>query len=35
VAYLEQLEQVVRDAMPKAARRTAKVPDLPKGWVPA
>ena len=35
LAYLEQLEQVVRDAMPKAARRASKVPDLPKGWVPA
>lgn len=32
VAYLEQLEQVIRDAMPKAARRAERVPDLGKGW---
>ena len=35
LAYLEQLEQVIRDAMPKAAKRGARVPDLPKGWQPA
>src|SRR5262245_9282938 len=35
VAYLEELEHVIRDAMPKAARRTSRAPDLPKGWVPA
>ena len=35
LAYLEQLEQVIRDAMPKAAKRGARVPDLPKGWLPA
>ena len=35
LAYLEQLEQVIRDAMPKAAKRAARVPDLPKGWQPA
>jgi DNA-binding transcriptional ArsR family regulator len=35
VAYLEQLEQVIRDAMPKAARRAERLPDLPKGWQPA
>ena len=29
LAYLEQLEQVIRDAMPKAARRHERVPDLP------
>lgn len=34
VAYLEELEQVIRDAMPKAAKR-AGVPDLPAGWQPA
>ncbi|MBA3404705.1 MAG: transcriptional regulator [Gemmatimonadaceae bacterium] len=32
VAYLEQLEQVIRDAMPKAAKRAERVPDLGKGW---
>lgn len=35
LAYLEELEQVLRDAMPKAARRAARLPDLPKGWQPA
>jgi DNA-binding transcriptional ArsR family regulator len=35
VAYLEELEQVIRDAMPKASKRTARIPDLPKGWQPA
>jgi DNA-binding transcriptional ArsR family regulator len=35
LAYLEELEHVVRDAMPKAARRTDRVPDLPPGWQPA
>jgi DNA-binding transcriptional ArsR family regulator len=35
VAYLEELEHVIRDAMPKAAKRTSRVPDLPKGWLPA
>jgi DNA-binding transcriptional ArsR family regulator len=35
VAYLEELEQVIRDAMPKAAKRAARLPDLPKGWQPA
>ena len=35
LAYLEQLEQVIRDAMPKASRRTERLPDLPKGWQPA
>jgi DNA-binding MarR family transcriptional regulator len=33
-AYLEELEQVIKDAMPKAARRE-RVPDLPPGWQPA
>src|SRR5215213_2550446 len=32
LAYLEQLEQVIRDAMPKASRRAERLPDLPKGW---
>ena len=35
LAYLEELEQVVRDAMPKAARRTERASDLPPGWQPA
>lgn len=35
LAYLEELEQVIRDAMPKAARRSEKVPELPPGWQPA
>ena len=35
LAYLEELEQVVRDAMPKAARRGERVADLPPGWQPA
>jgi len=32
VAYLAELEQVIRDAMPKAAKRAERVPELPKGW---
>ena len=35
LAYLEELEQVIRDAMPKAARRNERVPELPPGWQPA
>lgn len=35
VAYLEQLEQVIRDAMPRAARRSERVPDVPPGFQPA
>ena len=35
LAYLEELEQVIRDAMPKAARRSEKVPEMPPGWQPA
>src|SRR5690349_23221108 len=35
LTYLEELEQVVRDAMPKAARRSDRVHDLPPGWQPA
>src|ERR671911_2297805 len=31
LAYLEELEQVVRDAMPKASRRNERVPELPPG----
>lgn len=35
LAYLEELEQVLRDAMPKASRRPERIPNLPKGWQPA
>ena len=35
LAYLEELEQVVRDAMPRAVRRSERVQDLPPGWQPA
>jgi DNA-binding transcriptional ArsR family regulator len=35
VAYLGQLEQVIRDAMPKASRRAERVPDVPPGFQPA
>ncbi len=35
LAYLEELEQVIRDAMPKAARRSERVPEMPPGWQPA
>jgi len=34
-AYLEELEQVVRDALPKAARKPERVPDVPPGFQPA
>ncbi len=33
--YLLELEKVIRDAMPKAARKPDRVPELPPGWVPA
>lgn len=33
--YLEELERVIRDAMPRAARKPDRVPDLPPGWMPA
>jgi DNA-binding transcriptional ArsR family regulator len=35
LAYLEELEHVIRDAMPKAARRVDRVPELPPGFQPA
>jgi DNA-binding transcriptional ArsR family regulator len=35
VAYLEELEQVVRDALPKAAKKPERVPELPPGFQPA
>ncbi len=33
--YLQELEKVIRDAMPKAARKPDPVPEMPAGWVPA
>lgn len=35
VAYLEELEQVVRDALPKASRKSERVPEIPPGFQPA
>jgi DNA-binding transcriptional ArsR family regulator len=35
LVYLEELEQVVRDAMPKASKRGDRLPELPPGWQPA
>src|SRR5436190_21121602 len=35
VAYLEELEQVVRDALPKAVKKPERSPDLPPGFQPA
>lgn len=35
VAYLAQLEQVIQDAMPKASRKSDRVPDVPPGFQPA
>jgi DNA-binding transcriptional ArsR family regulator len=35
LAYLEELERVVRDALPKAAGATGRVRALPPGWEPA
>jgi DNA-binding transcriptional ArsR family regulator len=35
LAYLEELEQVIRDAMPRASRRAERVPDPPTGFQPA
>ena len=34
LSYLEQLEQVIRDAMPRATRRAVPLPSLPRGWQP-
>jgi DNA-binding transcriptional ArsR family regulator len=34
LAYLEELEHVIRDAMPKAAKRGERLPDLPPGFQP-
>jgi hypothetical protein len=35
LAYLAELEQVIHDAMPKAAKRVERLPDLPPGFQPA
>jgi DNA-binding transcriptional ArsR family regulator len=35
VAYLEELERVVRDALPKAESVPARSKQLPPGWQPA
>jgi len=35
LAYLEELERVVRDALPKAAGTGARLRPLPAGWKPA
>jgi DNA-binding transcriptional ArsR family regulator len=35
LSYLEELEHVIRDAMPKAARRGERLPELPPGFQPA
>ena len=34
LTYLEELEQVIRDAMPRAAKRVERLPDLPPGFQP-
>jgi DNA-binding MarR family transcriptional regulator len=34
-AYLAELEQVVRDALPKAAKKPERSPELPPGFQPA
>jgi len=33
VTYLRALQQVIKDAMPKATRRSARVADVPQGWM--
>lgn len=35
IAYLEELERVVRDALPKAESAPARAKQLPPGWQPA
>lgn len=35
VEYLEELENVIRDAMPKAVKGPHAAAELPPGWVPA
>lgn len=33
--YLQELEGVIRDALPKATRRADRLPAPPRGWQPA
>ena len=35
IAYLEELERVIRDALPKASGATGRTRQLPPGWQPA
>lgn len=35
LAYLEQIERVLRDAWPDASRKAERPADPPKGWQPA
>jgi DNA-binding MarR family transcriptional regulator len=35
IAYLEELEHVLRDAQPKAATTAVRVRQMPPGWQPA
>jgi DNA-binding transcriptional ArsR family regulator len=35
VAYLEELEHVIKDALPRASKRADRVPELPPGFQPA
>jgi DNA-binding transcriptional ArsR family regulator len=35
IGYLEELERVVRDALPKAESAPARLKQLPPGWQPA
>ncbi len=34
-AYLEELEHVIRDSLPRATRRIDRLPDVPPGFQPA
>jgi DNA-binding MarR family transcriptional regulator len=35
IAYLEELERVLRDALPRASASSARARQLPPGWQPA
>jgi len=35
IAYLEELERVVRDALPRASNASGRARQLPPGWQPA